>query len=171
MIIGLTGKAFSGKTSVANHIVNEHNYVRRSFAYALKMMLLDANVCLYDELFIEKTTHSRWLLQKIGTDIFREQVDPNYWVDKLLNNLDSNTDYVIDDIRFPNEAMAIRGTGGKIIKVECPNHPRALQEEAATHMSESGVDEITLFDLRISAAYGQLERLYHSIDRFMERIR
>ena len=54
----------------------------------------------------EKDAYGRSLLQKVGTDIVREQ-RPNYWVDfvkDMLSMFPNEWDFVlIPDSRFPNE--------------------------------------------------------------------
>lgn len=51
------------------------------------------------------TGKHRFLLQRLGTDVFRRHVNPNYWVMALEASIEENTDIVvIDDVRFQNEA-------------------------------------------------------------------
>lgn len=62
----------------------------------------------------------RKLLQLLGTECGREIIHPNIWVNALFNDYKPTPQYpywVITDVRFPNEADAIRERGGIIIKV------------------------------------------------------
>lgn len=54
----------------------------------------------------------RELLQFVGTDIIRE-FDPNWHVNKIREMIDTSKDYVIDDVRFPNEKSMIEELGGE----------------------------------------------------------
>jgi hypothetical protein len=54
----------------------------------------------------------------IGTDIGREMYGENVWVVKLITGLQEDADYVIDDVRFPNEAEALRDAGFSILRVD-----------------------------------------------------
>ena len=94
----------------------------------------------------------RQLLQRHGTE-FRRTQDPNYWVSKLMEKIDNsdaalmalyggaNSDFVsISDVRFANEADAIRERGGKIWRVTRPN--AHAPDGILHHISESGQSEI-----------------------------
>lgn len=125
-VIGLTGYAGSGKSTVASYLVEEHGYTRLSFAGPLKKMLrtLDPLVsssfddqCYRVSEILE--THGeteakvlfpeyRRLLQVLGTDCIRA-VDENFWVKAAVAQMtDPEGKYVFDDVRFPNEAQVIK---------------------------------------------------------------
>lgn len=72
----------------------------------------------------------RLLLQHIGTELFRDQLHPQIWVNALMadykNKAESKgkllkkpiyPDWIITDVRFPNEAKAIKDKGGIVIRV------------------------------------------------------
>jgi len=71
----------------------------------------------------------RELLQKLGTDALRDNLHYNVWVNALFADYSVHEDWIITDVRFPNEAKAIKDRGGKIIRVDRPfykpinNHP------------------------------------------------
>ncbi len=119
MIIGLTGKKRSGKTTVANLIQAATKSPILSFAGPLKEMIEKAGICTHEELYSNKTEFSRRMLQKIGTDIFRNQVDRRFWIkrmkEKIFCDYNDKKIIVIDDIRFKNEAQYVKTTGGKIV--------------------------------------------------------
>jgi dephospho-CoA kinase len=122
ILIGIAGKAGSGKSTVAGFLVSQYGFQRLSFAEPLKEMLLKAGICSRDELYVKKSAFSRWIMQKVGTDIFRNQIDPDFWVKKMaekLNSLDNDSSkVVIDDVRFLNEASLVKQHGGVIVKIE-----------------------------------------------------
>jgi hypothetical protein len=82
----------------------------------------------------------REFLQKLGTDALRDGLHSNVWVNALFadykcvpadrapNGWDCDN-WIITDVRFPNEAKAIKDRGGIIIRVDRPgvsavnNHP------------------------------------------------
>ena len=82
----------------------------------------------------------RELLQKLGTDALRDNLHSNVWVNALFADYHcvpadrapdgwDCSNWIITDVRFPNEAKAIKDRGGKIIRVDRPfckpinNHP------------------------------------------------
>jgi hypothetical protein len=62
----------------------------------------------------------REFLQKLGTDALRTGLHPNVWVNALMADYDEDSNWVITDTRFPNEAMAIKEKGGIIIRIDRP---------------------------------------------------
>lgn len=121
-LVGLMGKIGSGKTTVAQILVNNFGFIKVSFADPLKQMLVNAKILTYDEAFVNKTPYAREMLQKIGTNLIRNQIDKDFWVKKteyLINKLCEKgaEKIVIDDVRFPNEWDFIKRMGGIIIKI------------------------------------------------------
>lgn len=73
----------------------------------------------------------RWLLQTIGTDALRNVVHENIWVNALMSDYGKNVwdptpndfiepNWIITDMRFPNEAKAVEKRGGITIRVNRP---------------------------------------------------
>lgn len=131
-VIGLTGYAGAGKSTVADYLVEAHGFTRLSFAAPLKKMLRtldpyivpspvagfgdDQPLRLSDLLSVMTENEIkagsagdeyRRLLQVLGTDCIRA-VDENFWVNAAIKQMsDPDGKYVFDDVRFPNEATAI----------------------------------------------------------------
>ena len=169
MLIGLVGKAGAGKTTIADYLIKKYGFKRYSFATPLKEMLIKAGMCSYEEVYVQKTKKSRWLLQKVGTDIFRNQVDPDFWVKKMIpvlqNALASGEKVVIDDIRFPNEVQLIKNLQGFIVKVERTDY---IDQAAGNHESETTLDLVPIkFDHVIRAGSGEIDSLYQQIEDFV----
>ena len=59
-------------------------------------------------------------MQSLGTQWGRDLVDPGLWLRATMDQVDKIADRftVIDDVRFDNEAEAIRSRGGYVIEVE-----------------------------------------------------
>ena len=58
----------------------------------------------------------RMLMQMIGTEFGRDMVHPNLWVNSLMNEY-KRQKWLITDVRFFNEAKAIKDRGGILIRV------------------------------------------------------
>jgi hypothetical protein len=67
-------------------------------------------------------TNPRQLLQVVGTDIFRNLVDKNYWLNSFIKNIDLQAkDIIVHDLRFQNELDLIKNKlYGKIVVIERP---------------------------------------------------
>lgn len=64
-------------------------------------------------------TTPRILLQQLGTECGRDTLHPNIWVNALFSTYDpDNSNWIITDLRFPNELAAIKSRGGVVIRVD-----------------------------------------------------
>jgi len=59
----------------------------------------------------------RLMMQLIGTEGMRNIIHPNIWITSLFNDYKEDSNWLITDCRFPNEAKAIKDKGGILIRV------------------------------------------------------
>jgi hypothetical protein len=85
----------------------------------------------------------REFLQKLGTDGLRDGLHGNVWVNALFADYTPTHNWIITDVRFPNEAKAIKDRGGIIIRVDRP-----FVKPINNHSSEIALDEWN-FDYKI----------------------
>ena len=140
MIIGICGFIGSGKDTVADYLVNFHEFRRESFASTLKDAV--AAVFGWDRTMLEGRTKEarewreqvdpwwaakldmptltpRWVLQYWGTEVCRKAFHDDIWIASLENKLRNSRDnIVISDCRFPNEIESLKRAGGNIIWVQ-----------------------------------------------------
>lgn len=139
-IVGLTGLIASGKTTVALSLVWQHNFTRVRFAEPLKDMLRALGL---QEPEIEGTLKEtpcdllggrtpRLAMQTLGTEWGRGMIDPDLWVRAWHKRLSCQYNIVADDVRFPNEAAAIKELGGTLIRIV----RGGSRMRAGTHQSE-----------------------------------
>jgi hypothetical protein len=138
MIIGICGLIGAGKDTVADYLVNIHQFRRESFANSLKDAV--AHVFNWERELLEgrtkqsrewreqpdpwwstrlgQTITPRWVLQYWGTEVCRKAFHDDIWIASLENKIrNSRDDIVISDCRFPNEIKAIKSAGGIVIRV------------------------------------------------------
>lgn len=139
LVIGLCGYAGSGKTTVADHLVENHCWARHGFAKPLKDMLhalglgyehtngrLKETPC---DILGGKTP--RFAMQTLGTEWGREMISPDLWVNAWLVTMPRHAPGIVaEDVRFPNECLAIRKLGGLIVEIARPG------KEQGSHPSE-----------------------------------
>jgi hypothetical protein len=140
MIIGVCGFIGSGKDTIADYLVNFHEFRRESFANTLKDAV--GAVFGWDRTLLEGRTKEarewreqvdawwaerldmplltpRLMLQLWGTEVCRRGFHDDIWIASLENKLRNSRDnVVISDCRFPNEISSIRKAGGKIVWVK-----------------------------------------------------
>lgn len=148
-VLGLTGAAGSGKNTVAD-ILMRHGFVNFGFAdpvyRAVGAVLGVSTESLRDRDAKEKPIDwlgksPRDLLQTLGTEWGRNMVRDDIWIQIAMRQaqetLQNRRGVVLTDVRFQNEAEAIRAAGGTIWRVvrsvEC------LAAGAAKHSSEAGL--------------------------------
>jgi len=144
MKIGLSGRAGCGKSTIADYLIQEHGFKRYSFAAKLKEI---CNEMFPEILALPKAEH-RWLLQKLGTEWFRS-VDPEVWVKYLIRNI-SGENVIVDDVRFENEADALKAAGFLVVRIERDDALRGAwgYNVDDTHASETALDDYD-FDLTL----------------------
>lgn len=171
LVIGFIGYKNSGKTTACNivrrHIeaVIQHNFkdglveeMKKNLPDTLKilsnlegmMRFLDSNKYSVEQLFKDKPPLMRALMQNYGTEVRRGD-NPNYWVDRWIERLpEGNVELILtDDVRFKNEAMAVKSQGGILIRLIRPD-----MVNTDKHQSEVEQDSIVA-DYEIVSRWGE----------------
>jgi len=153
-IIGVTGYARHGKDTVAAVLTRELGYTRVALADKMKELMLILNPCLdnggrlsdlYDEggwERVKETPEGRRLLQVFGTEVGREGLGQDVWIEALAKSTKgfygNERKIVIPDIRFSNEAAFIRRMHGEVWGVSRPDFDNGLGVNG-THASERDI--------------------------------
>jgi dephospho-CoA kinase len=178
IIIGITGKAGSGKDTLAQNLIN-NGYIKLSFGSALKDIV--SIITGWSRDFVDGTNDERHLretlkhpdynktcrelMQIIGTDLFRNQLADNIWVNIIKNKIESdktNNKFVITDIRFNNEAHMIKSMGGHIIQIIRDNN-----QIISSHISENGIVQDIDYIIENN---GSKDELYDKLNNFITNI-
>lgn len=185
-IIGVLGRKGSGKDTLADYMCANHNFKKLVLAEPLKdackLLFNFSDEQLYGNL--KEDIDPRWgtspriVLQYLGTDIFRRDINKiipssagNFWVNLMANkyltmieeNKGTDVKAVVSDVRFQNEIDRIHELGGIIIKV---NRPSISNSDA--HESEKNID--TLEADYVISNDGTKEELYKKLDNIIKEI-
>jgi hypothetical protein len=148
LLIGLSGYARSGKDTVAELLCLNYGYKRVSFADPMRQALyvlspkLDNIVRLSEYVddygwdVAKQNQEVRRLLQVFGTEVGRKMFGLDFWIDIALKDLSGDTQVVISDVRFPNEADAIAKLGGSMWRINRKNHS-AVNGHASEHAMDN----------------------------------
>lgn len=153
MLIGITGEKGAGKDSLGAALVRT-GFTRTAYADPLKAICIMMFGLTHDQVngTVEQkeAVDPRWgkspreILQLMGTDVART-IHADVWIRLMFNGIDAAEtmnrgaapmNWVVTDVRFENEADAIRERGGIIVRVERPT-PQGNQK-LAQHESEAG---------------------------------
>ena len=173
MIIGICGFIGSGKDTVADFLVNFHEFRRESFASTLKDSV--AAVFGWDRTLLEGRTAEarewreqvdpwwaerldmptltpRWVLQYWGTEVCRRSFHDDIWIASLENKLRNSKDnIVISDCRFPNEIQAIKKAGGQIVWVQRGALPEWYDDAVSANQGHNiGINNMKLRKIHAS---------------------
>jgi hypothetical protein len=175
MIIGLSGKAGAGKDTVANILVEHYGYRRVAFADKIRECLfaLDPIVTAraeyplhlseyFDDFGWERTKQLpevRRLMQTFGTEVGRNLIDANLWIELALGDVEPDHKVVVTDVRFPDEADNVKWLFGEVWRVERKVAP------VNNHISETALDD-WVFD-RVIDNSGTIQDLEITIEELM----
>lgn len=175
MLIGLAGKARSGKDTIAAYLAERYDFIVMAVADKFKEIFADVyglkDKQLYGDLkeVVDPRfgVTPRYIMQTVGHS-FRS-IDPDVWVKylekKIIRTFTFGYDMVVTDIRMPNEAMMIRRQGGSLIKVERDGAQASGGVE--NHISETALDGWVDWDLVIQNNLS-LENLYQQVEQFLK---
>jgi hypothetical protein len=160
-LIGLTGRKFSGKDTLAAHLIEEYGYVRYAFADPIKeacqvIFGFTNEQCWGKEKEVIDPFWNitpRKVFQVFGTELFQYELPKHapeladigriFWAYRFVRWYEQQLSkapelkVVITDVRFPFEADMITEMGGTLIKITRPN-----QVYNDTHASETEMDSI-----------------------------
>lgn len=129
--IGLIGYAGSGKDTVAAHLTH-HGYTRVAFASPVRDILMHMNpLVTRDGLRLRDLVEAqgwdtakrqfpevRELLQRLGAGV-RAALGESVWLDHALRRVDAlSGPVVVSDVRYRNEALALRNRGFALVWVQ-----------------------------------------------------
>lgn len=123
-----------------------------------------------------KTLTPREIMQKLGTEGSRDLIHPNIWINSTLSEYCSKSDinkndsisgcpkWLITDLRFPNEAKAIKDREGLLFRINRGNCLPGFKD----HISEVALDDYKEFD-EIIDNYGSIEDLIEKVEVILNK--
>ena len=188
MIIGISGKAGSGKDTAAkmlevlyaNPDISYEDFANKRYKNFADIQIVHFADSLKETAqvlfrigewetntqegkkitinWIGKTV--RELLQGIGQGL-RDAIDPNLWVKILFANTEGWSNYIIADVRYPNEVYAIKKRNGVLIRIDRKG------AGAGNHSSETALDGYKEWDVHIENN-GSIEDLFEAMKIFIK---
>ena len=186
MIIGISGKAGSGKDTAAkmlevlyaNPDISYEDFVNRKYKNFVDIEVVHFADILKETVqalfaigewetntqegkkvtisWIGKTV--RELLQEVGQGL-RDAIDPDVWVKALFANTEDWANIIIADVRYPNELEAIKERDGILLRIDRKG------AGAGNHSSETALDDYNDWDFHIGNN-GSMEELFEAMKIF-----
>lgn len=123
-VVAFAGQMGTGKTLCADYLCAQHGYVKVKMADPLKNMLRAIGLTnqhiegsLKEEpLDLLEGKTPRWAMQSLGVEWGREQIGHSFWANiwakEAQRHLTLGNPVVADDLRYINEAQAVKALGG-----------------------------------------------------------
>lgn len=155
MIIGFTGKATAGKDTcagIAKELIDggERDRVAHVEPFAWELKFVCSQIWPEPEMgFFSRPKEEeikpgltrRAILQRVGVAV--REIDPEAWINCVLAKHRKHLPRgvtLVSDVRFLNEAAAVRSAGGRIVRVLRDVPPPV--GGVANHISETEMDQI-----------------------------
>lgn len=176
-VIALTGVKRAGKDTVADYLVKQHGFTRVAFADPVREQVYTLDPILHITYDLQTgvqgpmrlsdwvDTHGwekakehpevRRLLQVYATEVVRDQIDPDLWLNLGLAKIRKiNGPVVVTDMRFKNELQAlvsrVHARTARVVRKEA--------EHADAHRSEQELAHVKLdYDIDNNGTIGDLE--------------
>lgn len=179
-LVGLSGKAGSGKDFLGRQVLRPLGYQQWSLAWHMKHEAIggievNGQIVLpeYADVYDRKPPHVREFLQIRGTELGWMRYGERYWCRvadawmRTARDAFGFTHFYIPDIRFPHEVDWIHEQGGLVIRL----HGRGgLPGLAGQHLSETALDTWDAFDGHLNNSPGRPFELVASELRALLRL-
>jgi hypothetical protein len=192
-ILGLLARSGHGKTTVAQHLVASYGAQVRSLAAPMKRAVQNVFGFSPAQLWGTQADKEavdarygfspRWLLQRLGTEGLRREFGEDVHVRALAHSLQredrarpvgaSPRLYVVDDVRFPNDAhfIAAGGAGhrGAVLKIVATDV--VAPRDHSAHASERAIDEVAAADIAATVSSSRAQGIAHLIGEVERALR
>lgn len=172
MILAFSGKSKAGKTTAANYLQVNYGFRKLSFADRLKELAkefypfntIESHGELKDKPYKKYDWTPRDFLIRLGH--FVRFHDPEYFIN-YISNLPTSTNWVIDDLRFKNEAKNLKEMGATLIRLE--RYKKYLNN--IVDSSETELDDYDKFDFKVHEVQNtDIKTLHKQLDIIMSEL-
>ena len=169
----ISGKARTGKDTLENMMKDIYENKNKSvmcLQYAYYLKLYAERITGWDG---SEDTKPRNFLQQLGTEIIRNEIDEDFFVNRVIEDIKVYSYFydiiIIEDARFKNEIDNIKTIfkDAIVIRIERPNFKSDLTDYQQKHPTEIDLDGYNKYDYIINND-GTLEDLRKKIEDLVE---
>ena len=173
-LVGITGKARSGKDTAGSFLVRKNGFHRMAFADPLKAAMAATFGVPLEEFHddnLKDEAHPIWQMTRrhmlqYGADGLRGQFGQDLFTRRWLNSylpLAAQEHVVVTDVRSDAEASTIRELGGRVIRIT--RAEQGLNGFASLHHTEQGVNPRLIHTVINNT--GTVEDLHEKIETYL----
>ncbi len=170
----VSGKAQAGKDTVCKLI---HNYVKSKNLKVINLQF-SSYIKMYAKNIINwdgsEENKPRTFLQELGTDIIRNKIDDNFFIDRIIEDIKVYSYFfdviTISDARFPKELDSIYNSFDNVIKIRITRtlFENNLDDEEKNHITEIGLDRYIDYNYEI-VNDGTLDDLNNEVIKMIDK--
>ena len=150
-LIGITGKARSGKDTIARMLFAQHAFTRIAFADPLKLAAQQIFGLSKEQTWGDHKKEEvipywgmspRQMFQLLGNEAVKPVFGADIWIKRwsmIYATLKDTDDIIVPDVRFDHEASHIRSLGGVIVELQ---RGIGLVGSTGDHASERGLSTL-----------------------------
>lgn len=154
-VVLICGKARQGKDTLADFLIEAYEAQGKKvcrLAYGAYIKYYASKYFGWDG---SEETKPRSLLNKIGTEIIREKIDPYFHVNRIMQDIEVLSYFfdvaIISDIREPIEITTPKEKFDDVIsiKITRPDFSSELTTEQKKHYTETALDNFDNYDFKV----------------------
>lgn len=169
----ICGKARHGKDTTALAIKNAYSDKKViNLSYGSYIKEFAKNISDWDG---SEETKPRELLQHLGTEVIRNNIDKDFFIKRLCNDIRVYSYYfdviTISDARFPDEVVTPKKLFDDVItiKVVRDNFETSLSDEEQKHSTETALDGFNDYDYVIENN-GSIDELNEKVKTIVKEV-
>ena len=174
IIFVIYGKARSGKNTITDYIKEYYNnknmkvidliYAESIKNYAQKILNWDGS----------EETKPREFLQQLGTEIIRNQIDSNFFINRMLQDIEVYSYFydviIITDARLKQEIEIPYKKYEKVIRIKIEGNNSDLTDKQKQHITETALNNYDEYEYKI-INNGTLEQLKNKVNNILDEVK
>ena len=172
-VILIGGKARSGKDTLADFLTENLEKQGKKVCKIQVGQYIKYYAMKYFGWNGEEETKPRDLLIELGTEIIRKKIDPDFHIDRLIQDIKVLSyfydTFVVSDIRFPVEIEKPKKEFDNVTTIKMIRNSDELNDAQKSHFTETGLDSFNSFDYVIENE-GSLEELKEKAMKIVKEI-
>jgi hypothetical protein len=169
-LIGIAGRARTGKNTLATFIQAQYGGYQYAFAAPIRAMLksglgVDMDTPYWSErkeqIIPAIGKSPRQLMQTLGTEWGRQLINPDLWLILASGQLASRgPGMIVTDMRFENEASWVRRNKGVVLHLERNAAPTVNSHSSETPINRQPEDIVVYNDLDLESLQLAVSKLW-----------